>query len=161
MRDDAWLRQVELDARREAILVLVELRDRMHRAVETAEQSLERARSRPRRRFRWLADGQALDEALESAEALWKGSVLTLERLDEALGGFGVREIDCSGQLFDADVMRVADVEVSGSAREGEVLSVYRSGFEWNGELLRPAEVKVARAVGIGPEGIEKRSRDE
>jgi len=23
------------------------------------------------------------------------------------------------------------------------VLSVYRAGFEWNGELLRPAEVKV------------------
>jgi len=44
--------------------------------------------------------------------------------------------------------MSVVYVEQTPAEREGEVLSVYRAGFEWNGELLRAAEVKVAKSIG-------------
>ena len=30
----------------------------------------------------------------------------------------------------------------------GTVLEIYRGGYEWNGEVFRPAQVKVFRACG-------------
>ncbi|MGH9389351.1 MAG: nucleotide exchange factor GrpE, partial [Vicinamibacteria bacterium] len=141
-------------ARRDAVLALVDLRDRLARGIDAAGRHLERAESerRWRRWSRWRLRFWLLkrerEETLEAARALWKGSVLTLERLDEALSQFGVREIDCLGGEFDPGIMKAVDVEDTSAEREGEVLSVYRAGFEWNGELLRPAEVKVARSIG-------------
>ncbi|MGH9388079.1 MAG: nucleotide exchange factor GrpE, partial [Vicinamibacteria bacterium] len=132
--------------RRDAVLALVDLRDRLARGIDAAGRHLERAESERRGRrwkLRFWLHGREREETLEAARALWKGSVLTLERLDEALSQFGVQEIDCLGGEFDPGIMKAVDVEETSAEREGEVLSVYRAGFEWNGELLRPAEVKV------------------
>jgi len=138
-------------AQRDAVLALVDLRDRLVRGVDSAGRHLERAESKRRRRWRFSrlgGDRRVEDETLEAARALWKGSVLTLERLDEALSQFGVQEIECLGGEFDPGIMKAVDVEETPAEREGEVLFVYRAGFEWNGELLRPAEVKVAKSIG-------------
>ena len=66
---------------------------------------------------------------------------------DEALEQFGVREIRCEGQRFDPRLMQAVDVEVAQDMEDGAVLEVYRPGYTWNGEVLRPAQVKVARNV--------------
>jgi molecular chaperone GrpE (heat shock protein) len=42
--------------------------------------------------------------------------------------------------------MNAIDKEESATVAEGTVLEVYRSGYEWNGEIFRPAQVKVACA---------------
>lgn len=159
----AWEKEIaeaRHHAQRDAVLALVDLRDRLARGIDSAGRHLERAESeRPRRHRwrRWLRLGTdrrvepsepSENETLEAARALWKGSVLTLERLDEALSQFGVQEIECLGGEFDPGIMKAVDVEETPAEREGEVLSVYRTGFEWNGELLRPAEVKVAKSIG-------------
>jgi molecular chaperone GrpE len=141
-------------AQRDAVLALVDLRDRLARGIDSAGRHLERAESERLSRWRrWRLprlgrDRRVEDETLEAARALWKGSVLTLERLDEALSQFGVQEIECLGGEFDPGIMKAVDVEETPAEREGEVLSVYRAGFEWNGELLRAAEVKVAKSIG-------------
>jgi molecular chaperone GrpE (heat shock protein) len=42
--------------------------------------------------------------------------------------------------------MNAIDLEESEAVPDGTVLEVYRSGYEWNGEVFRPAQVKVSRA---------------
>jgi molecular chaperone GrpE (heat shock protein) len=42
--------------------------------------------------------------------------------------------------------MNAVDCEESGAFPDGTVIEVYRSGYEWNGEVFRPAQVKVSRA---------------
>lgn len=153
----AWEKEIaeaRRQAQREAVLALVDLRDRLARGIDSAGRHLERAKSEVASRGRrWRLPGlggnrRVEDGALEAARTLWKGSVLTLERLDEALSQFGVQEIECLGGEFDPGIMKAVDVEETPAEREGEVLAVYRAGYEWNGELLRPAEVKVAKSVG-------------
>ena len=80
--------------------------------------------------------------------ALTKGYELSIERLDQALGEWNAHEIRCQGEIFDPKRMNAIDREESREAPEGTVLEVYRSGYEWNGELYRPAQVKVACAPG-------------
>jgi molecular chaperone GrpE (heat shock protein) len=41
--------------------------------------------------------------------------------------------------------MHAVDVEETDQQAEGTVLEVYRAGYEWKGEVHRPARVKVAR----------------
>jgi molecular chaperone GrpE (heat shock protein) len=45
--------------------------------------------------------------------------------------------------------MNAIDRQASSAVPEGTVIEVYRSGYEWNGEVFRPAQVKVSCA----PEG--------
>jgi molecular chaperone GrpE (heat shock protein) len=42
--------------------------------------------------------------------------------------------------------MNATDSQESATIAPGTVLEVYRSGYEWDGEVFRPALVKVARA---------------
>ena len=54
--------------------------------------------------------------------------------------------IECVGEPFDPRRMNAVDVEETDRAAEGTVVFVYRAGYEWNGELYRPAQVRVAKA---------------
>ena len=56
-----------------------------------------------------------------------------------------MRPIECEGELFDPQCMSAVDIEETSDVSEGTVTSVYRTGYEWNGEVYRPAEVRVAR----------------
>ena len=90
------------------------------------------------------AGGHALRDsgpgpAAEKLAALTKGYELGLERLDQTLAEFNAREIRCEGQPFDPRRMNAIDKEESTRVPEGTVLEVYRSGYEWNGEVFRPA----------------------
>jgi molecular chaperone GrpE len=67
-----------------------------------------------------------------------------VERLDQAIEDSSAREIPCQGSMFDPRRMNAIDKEESVTLPEGTVLEVYRSGYEWNGEVFRPAQVKVA-----------------
>lgn len=44
--------------------------------------------------------------------------------------------------------MTAVDIAESGDVPEGTVVEVYREGYEWNGEVHRTAQVKVARNTG-------------
>jgi hypothetical protein len=86
------------------------------------------------------------DSAGAMLAALKKGYELSLDRLDQTLEEFHAREIPCVGQAFDPRRMNAVDRQESSTVPDGTVLEVYRSGYEWNGELFRPAQVKVACA---------------
>jgi len=41
--------------------------------------------------------------------------------------------------------MTAVDIEETNSVPNGTVVEIYRNGYEWNGEVYRTAQVKVAR----------------
>jgi len=153
-------REAEERARREMLDVFLELRDRLGRGLEAAR--LSQAKMRESRESSWaaklLAPHPAFRHASEAVDALEEGYSLSLDRLDEVLGQFDVRQIVCQGEPFDPGTMHAVDVEETEQAAEGTVVDVYRAGYEWKGKVYRPAQVKVARkpaAVAAGDHGDE------
>jgi molecular chaperone GrpE len=134
-------------ARKQEIDVLLDLRDRMERGSNTALNAAgELAPSRLPRLARWLGLGaNYARHAQEILAAISDGYSLTLSSLDEALVACHVNRIACQGQTFDPQRMTAVAVETIGSVAEGTVVEVYRDGYEWNGEVYRSAQVKVAR----------------
>lgn len=154
-RDRRVAREAKRSARREILDLLLDVRDRLSRGLQSARAGLDQAKKGletrwsdrifPRRRKR-------VRSLVEAGEALLQGYELSLDRLDEALEEFGVREVDCDGEEFDPHLMKAVELEESLEAPAGTVLEVYRVGYAWDGEVLRPAEVKVARR----PSGAER-----
>ncbi len=140
-------REAQEVARREMLDVLLDLRDRLAGGLERVRTSQEKMEDSLRSRWtvRLLARHRAFRQASENLAALEEGYQMCMERLEDALAQFDVRKIACDGQPFDPKSMHAVDVEETDQEAEGTVLEVYRAGYEWKGEVHRPAQVKVAR----------------
>jgi len=145
-------RATEHRCRKDALGVLIDLRDRLMRGIETVRGG--EAEIAGRAKPGWFARmfGQGDGARADVLMALKKGYELSIERLDQALAEMNACEIRCQGEKFDPRRMNAIDREVSQTEPEGVVLEVYRSGYEWNGEVFRPAQVKVACAPIAGQE---------
>jgi len=159
---DLLVNETERRCRKEVLLVLIDLRDRLARGLDSvriSEAGISKPVPRPvpvprgwlgrifSRGDQPLVDQQAEDDSAGATlAALKKGYELSLDRLDQTLEEFNAREIPCEGQAFDPRRMNAIDRQESSAVPEGTVLEVYRSGYEWNGELFRSAQVKVACA---------------
>jgi len=140
---DTMGRDNEARSRKEVLDGLLELRERLLRGVEAAGT---REKVRPvfwdrLFRRRW----EQVRHALDVVDAMGQGYGLSLKSLDELLARFEVRPIECKGEAFDPRLMSAVDVEETLDAPEGTVVAVYRTGYEWNGAVYRPAQVRVAR----------------
>jgi molecular chaperone GrpE len=140
-------RDAQEHARREMLDVLLDLRDRLRRGIDAAREGSAKLGESSRSGWitRLLSRDAILRHATETVAALEKGYQMSLERLNDVLADFDVREIACQGQLFDPTSMQAVDVQETDAAEEGIVVEVYRAGYEWKGEVYRPAHVKVAR----------------
>jgi len=97
---------------------------------------------------RWIIGNRPdMDKALGVIGSLQKGYRLGLERLDEAIGAYGIIEINCDGKSFDPKVMTAVDLEQRADIPDGTVLDVYQIGYMTDTEILRPARVKVSRKL--------------
>lgn len=134
-----------------ALPVLMDVRDRLERGAQAARECLDRAREGGR--LRALA-GAGTGDLVQAVEALEQGYEMATERVDRALGTYGVRAIECEGRAFDPDRMSAVAVERDGNAPDGTVLQVVRPGYERNGEILRFAEVRVARRGEAARRGV-------
>jgi molecular chaperone GrpE len=154
-RTDRRQRESELklaareDARREVIRLIVDIRDSLMIGLRSASESQKklkncRSRSRLRRFFRDKSEVQK--HQLEIVDSLTKGYQIGLDRMDESLQQLGVAEIQCVENPFDPRTMNAVDIEETGEVSDGTVLQIYRAGYMIDNEVLRPAEVKVARA---------------
>jgi hypothetical protein len=133
----------EQRTRKDSVTGLIEMRERLQRGLEAAGGRKELQPVLWDRIFkeRW----RDVQHSLEVGRALEEGYRLSLAYLDDLLFQSQVQPIDCEGRKFDPKRMNAVDVEETDQAEEGTVLSVYRAGYEWNGELFRPAQVRVAR----------------
>ena len=136
--------EARLQARREVLDALLDLRDRLALGEDAARQAARRLRSK--RPWWQRAAARESARAAEIVEALLKGYELTAARLREVLDSYGVREIECLGRPFDPRSMHAVGVVEDGNAADGSVVDICRRGYEWNGEIYRPAQVRVARA---------------
>lgn len=82
------------------------------------------------------------------------GVELVLNQLKSALANHALKEINPTGQPFDANFHESISAQPSAEVPEGSVLAVVRSGFTLNGRLLRPASV----VVSSGPAKEEQKS---
>jgi GrpE len=133
----------ERRSRKESLGGLLEMRERLQRGLEAVRGRTELQPVLWDRVFkeRW----REVQHALDVVRALEEGYRLSLGYLDDLLFQFQVQPIECEGRKFDPRRMNAVDVEETDQAEEGTVVSVYRTGYEWNGELFRPAQVRVAR----------------
>jgi molecular chaperone GrpE len=143
-------KDTERRCRKQALGVLIDLRERLLRGLETVRANeVESARAGGPGALARFFPRKHRDTARESITALKKGYELALERLDQAMDEMNAREIRCEGQSFDPRRMNAVDREASDAVPAGTVLEVYRSGYEWNGEVFRPAQVKVSCAPAM------------
>jgi molecular chaperone GrpE len=146
-RERDLLRESERRCRKEALGVLIDLRDRLERGLTSARASEAEISKTARRDWRARLFPHPEREATGATlAALKKGYELGLDRLDQTLEEFNAREIRCQGQAFDPRRMNAIERQESSAVPEGTVVEVYRSGYEWNGEVFRPAQVKVSCA---------------
>jgi GrpE len=140
--------EAERRGRRESLGALLEIRERLSRGLEGVRGHSELRPGFWDRIFarRW----REVEHALGVVRALEDGYRLSLAYLDDLLSQFQVQPIECDGRQFDPRRMNAIDVEETDLAAEGTVLFVYRAGYEWNGELYRPAQVRVAKRPANG-----------
>jgi molecular chaperone GrpE len=87
---------------------------------------------------RWLRKTPAMDPWRE-------GLNMTLRRLDQVLADRRVTALDVVGRPFTPSLARVVATIDDPTVDDGVVVGEVRAGFAWEDELLRPAEVTVAR----------------
>ena len=88
------------------------------------------------------------DTAKQDPKSLIEGLRLTYWQLKELLTGEGLKAIEALGQVFDPRLHEAVDIDVSGKADPGVVTSELQKGYYYQDEVLRPAKVRVAAAVG-------------
>jgi molecular chaperone GrpE len=126
--------------------LLLDLRDRLDRglsSVREASAGLIIALAAPSGRVG--TDEKQQSQTQEILTALEKGYTLILDRLEQALQDYHLNPILCEGKEFDSHRMTAVELEETDLVPEGTVLGVYRAGYEWEGEVYRAAQVKVAR----------------
>jgi molecular chaperone GrpE len=145
------VREAEHRTRASLVTVLLDVRDRLERGLKQARRRLGATAggvARGRRFLRFL--GRRAEKGHEEREALKafeKGYALGLSRIDQTLVELGITVVEIGpGGAFDPRTMNAVDVQEAADVPEGTVREVFRNGYLWNGEVLRTAEVKVARA---------------
>ena len=89
----------------------------------------------------------------------WReGLEMTLRRLDRVLADRRVTPIATVGHPFAPTVARVVETRDDPFVAEGLVIAESRTGFEWEGELLRAAEVIVAKRTSVKDLGTKDRA---
>lgn len=101
----------------------------------------------PRRWWSWLRrrrNGE--DAATALARSAGDGIVLIRARLLEALQAHGLEPFDSVGQPFDPQRMQALGQRPAstGAVAPGQVLEEAVRGYQWQGKLLREAQVLVA-----------------
>jgi molecular chaperone GrpE len=116
------------------LLDIIEVRDRLSAGLKpTMAASLrwyERFRPKTKR---------------EAEEAWREGMLMTLRRIDKLLADRRIVATETVGRPFDPRLAAAAATIEDPAAADGIVVEEVRPGFLWQGELLRPAEVIVAR----------------
>jgi len=125
-------------ALRPLLLDVVDLRDRMLAALKLA------GTARPGWGSRLLRRSASGDEGWQ------EGLRMTLRRLDQALLDRRVVPMQLVGLPFDPRRARVVATSAAGSALEGTVLEEVRTGFLWDDQVLRTADVIVSKGATGG-----------
>jgi molecular chaperone GrpE len=160
---DRELREAHVRAReqtrtvlRPLLLDILDVRDRLAAGLGAAL---------PERAPPWWAWWRRTATVSEPLRDPWReGLEMTLRRLDRVLAERRVTPIVTVGRPFMPTVARVVGTRDDPFVAAGLVIAESRAGFEWEGELLRAAEVIVAKraiAADLCTEDRADRGDDE
>jgi molecular chaperone GrpE len=91
------------------------------------------------------AQADAMERLRPLLAGVADGYALSLRRVERVLPQFGLEPIPCDGMPFDPELMEVVEVVNAPGRESGTVVEEVRRGYRWDGNLFRPAQVKVAR----------------
>ncbi|MBT8430822.1 MAG: nucleotide exchange factor GrpE [Gammaproteobacteria bacterium] len=94
-----------------------------------------------------LGHSAAQDETAD-VQKLREGTELTLKMLSDAMGKFGVEQIDPMNQPFDPELHQAMSMQPRADVPANTVVAVVQKGYRLNGRLVRPAMVMVSQATG-------------
>jgi molecular chaperone GrpE len=117
-------------------LMLVELLDRLQR--------IGRAYGSAPAKSSWWGHDAAWRKAWENQQRAFE---IVLSHLEGILKKEGVTRIEVMGELLDPTVMTAVAVEPDANRPSQTVLEEITAGYRRQGELLRPAQVKVSQKV--------------
>jgi molecular chaperone GrpE len=135
-----------------------QLEDRYKRALADLDNYRKRSARETERRVAEARDAVLLDwlEAVDSVDrALGQmapehpaapGLRAVLEQMEAILDRQGVRRVGTVGEPFDPERHEAVGVRESDGARDRTVADIARAGFARGDQVLRPAQVIVARA---------------
>lgn len=81
-------------------------------------------------------------------DAILEGIRRIATNVENALTNAGVEPIAAVGEVFDPELHEAVDTGEVDADMDGRVISEYSRGFRMGDRLLRPARVKVGRAIG-------------
>jgi molecular chaperone GrpE len=116
------------------LLDIIDIRDRLAAGLRPAATAL------PRWYEHFLANRER-----ETAEAWREGLRMTLRRIDALLADRRVLPAETVGRPFDPRIATAVATVADSYVADGIVVEDVRPGFLWQGELLRLAEVVVAK----------------
>ena len=85
-----------------------------------------------------------IDKEIRENDKFIKGLLQIKLSLSDLLNQEGVREIDCSGKIFDPHFHEAVEV-VEKDGESGMIAEEVQKGYEKDGKLLRPAKVKIIK----------------
>ena len=138
--------QENIDKALRATAELDNIRKRTSRDIENAHKyALERFVNELLPVVDSMELGINASQSAEDIESLREGMDLTLKKLSDCLGKFGVNTIDPAGDKFDPEWHQAVSMQELEGTDSGQVVTVMQKGYELNGRLLRPAMVVVAK----------------
>ena len=93
-----------------------------------------------------LGHNAAQDEAAD-VQKLREGTELTLKMLSDAMGKFGVDQLDPLDQPFNPELHQAMSMQPRADVPANTVVAVVQKGYTLNGRLVRPAMVMVSQAA--------------
>lgn len=152
---DNYRKRVERDlafrvrlGKRDLILSFLEVLDNLERVLEAGKGLVGKVPAGVEHDGQ-KADGTEPEQAPESAgagnaSALIAGVEMIKRQMEALLCAEGVQPVDCLGKPFDPTLEEAIEV-VEGGGEPGTVVEVVLKGYTYEGDLLRPARVKVAK----------------
>ena len=85
-------------------------------------------------------------EALKMDSPVYKGMVAIYKQLLQLLEQHQVLSFESVGHPFDPSLHEAVGTETSHRFQEGKVIKEVQKGYWWEGKVLRPAQVLVAKS---------------
>ncbi len=92
--------------------------------------------------------------AEEDKENLSAGLKLVTKELHHIFHDLGLKPLEVLGKPFDPHAAEAVEVSEDPDCAEGTVLSILRTGYQYKDRVLRPALVRISKAVAKDPIGI-------
>lgn len=126
---------------------IADLENKWKRALADYD-NLQKRIQKEKEKFVKFSNAQLLDKLLTVLDDLErcekhakdKGVSLVCERFKDVLSGEGIQEIEALGKRFEPKTMDAVEIA---PGPKNKVVGVILKGYSLNGEVLRPAKVKV------------------